>query len=90
MICKRAEVEGLVKQVNTDLLGISPDGIEWNTPRAFYLTSYRPGTKRIYQLERNLPSGGTELLASGTCKEVAMFLFGLLCGNEMKDNKHHE
>lgn len=76
----RNKVEALVKRLNHLTLG--PDvQVEWNTPLSFHLTSNRPGTKRIYTLERNSAEGsGVTAEFRGQINEVYTYVRGLLEG----------
>jgi hypothetical protein len=76
----QAKTEVLVSRLNTLTLGHDVN-VEWNTPFSFHLTSYRPGTKRIYTLERNTAEGsGVNSEFTGSIREVYTYVRGLLEG----------
>jgi hypothetical protein len=72
----------LIERLNVLTLGKRQAEIEWNTPKAFMLESYQPGTRRIYQVCRNTDdtSGGTSTYFSGTAPEVCNYLRAMLEG----------
>lgn len=78
----RNRVEMMLGKLNQMTLGT--DKVEWNTPLSFHLTSSKPGTRRIYSVERNKPEGsGVEVWWSGYSDEVYRYVAGLLDGTKL-------
>jgi len=76
----RERAELLIRRLNALTLGDKVD-VEWNTPRAFMLESYQPGTRRIYQVCRNSSEGsGQSTVFSGTAPEVCTYVRAMLDG----------
>jgi hypothetical protein len=74
----------LIDTLNHRILGTSE--VEWNTVGAFHLTSYKPGAKRIYVVERNLEHGVDRQFA-GHAKEVYDYMRGVIDGTAFMEQK---
>jgi hypothetical protein len=82
----RQRAEMLIERLNVLTLGKRQAEIQWNTPKAFMLESYRPGSRRIYQICRNSDVSphhegiGSSTYFSGTAVEVCNYLRAMLEG----------
>lgn len=79
----RAKTERMIDALNARVVRLQPDQVQWNTPGAYFLESYRPGNRRIYQLTRNCRDGGSTTLISGELKEVRTFVEAMILGYDI-------
>jgi len=85
----RKKTEHLIRILNKRMLGTTE--VEWNTPGAFFLTSYKPGTKRLYTVERNAVDGsGVERKFTGYAGDVYDYMRGVIDGTSYFGDSKYE